>query len=165
MRAGAGPRDRNPDDAVFLTQIKPSGRTSVDTNKKALIKFVTPAQAGVHALKCTGFWRTSLCKNSSLFRFQGSSDHYPTENNRLQRILESRFFDNVLPFEFLHKLVRQNDEFRLIQALPNRIMTLWSAIFHAADIVDLAAAAVVLAKSVLGGLHHEYSVAIAPASA
>lgn len=48
-----------------------------------------------------------VCENSSLFRFQGSSDHYPTRNNRLQRVLEGRFFESAFRFEFSHSLGRK----------------------------------------------------------
>ncbi len=48
--------------------------------------------------------RPRLCKNSMPFQFQESSDHYPTRNNRMQRILEGRNFESGLRFSFLHSL-------------------------------------------------------------
>jgi hypothetical protein len=37
-------------------------------------------------------------------RFQGSSDHYPTRKNRIQRILRGRFFSMPIFFAFSHSL-------------------------------------------------------------
>src|SRR5712691_3346347 len=51
-----------------------------------------------------GSYWPRLCKNSMLFRIRGSSDQYPTRNNRIQRVLEGRCFKSRSRFAFLHSL-------------------------------------------------------------